>query len=101
MPRIAWTRILPEASGLRPHGLDGLGANETYAESGAETAKGGGEGTSDFCDDHVILCFWFFLNAPPGDSRHVARLESERSVGGLVVVTTFVVADESDVDGGE
>ena len=57
---------------IATHGFDGLGANETHADSGSETAGSGREGTSDFSDDHVC-CVFVFSSARrrgiPGKSR--------------------------------
>ena len=87
--------------GIATHGLDGLGADETHADGGGEAASGGREGTGDFSDDHVCVWCGFFSASRLGVSRQVACIESERSVGVVLVVTALVVADEADVDGRE
>ena len=51
---------------IATHGFDGLGANETHADSGSETAGSGREGTSDFSDDHVVLFLVFSWLAAGG-----------------------------------
>ena len=51
---------------IATHGFDGLGANETHADSGSETAGSGREGTSDFSDDHVVLFLVFSWRAAGG-----------------------------------
>ena len=87
--------------GITTHGLDGLGADEAYADGGGEAAGGGREGTGDFSDDHVVwfLVFpWRAARGIPGKSR---AAKAKGSVGVFLVVAAFVIADQADVHGGE
>jgi hypothetical protein len=106
IPMMAWTRILPEAPGLRPTARRPW-ADETDADGGAEETERAGDVALEFSDegDHGGGVFLLLEvrrahagTLPTGNSQWEA---SAAWLVVVVIVVVAVVADEADVDGAQ